>query len=102
MVSLETWNARVLDVVQALCGSISPNFRMVSLAHEHGEWIVSVVLERDDESDREEIDEVASAFDALQSTDVPRRFEVFVDGRPLPWPKPPVRVVFRRREVDDA
>src|SRR5690349_9127593 len=102
MADLESWNARVLDLVQALWGSISPNFRMVVLSRESDEWVIRIVLEKEDEDDREEIEEIESAFDALQNTNTPRRFDVVVDARPMSWPKPPVRVVFRRREADDA
>ena len=101
MVGPETWNARVLDLVQALWGSVSANFRMVTLTHDSAEWVVRIVLEKEDEDDREEIDEIVSSFDALQSTNVPRRIEVVIDAMPLAWPLPPERVVFCRREADD-
>lgn len=101
MIPLEIWNARVLDMVQALCGSVSPNFRRVTLSNDAGVWKVQIVLEQECEEDREEIEEIASAFDALQSTNTPRDFEVKVIDVPLRLPEPPTRVVFCRREPYD-
>lgn len=101
MIPLEVWNARVLDMVQALCGSVSPNFRRVTLSNEAGVWKIHILLEQESEEDREEIEEIASAFDALQSTNTPRDFDVEVTNVPLPLPEAPTRVIFCRREPYD-
>lgn len=101
MSNMEAWNARVLDLVQAMSGAVSPNFRMVILSRDADQWVVRFVLEREDAGDREEIEEIEFAFDALQDTNLARRFEVVIDGGPLAWPTPPDRVVFSRRERSD-
>lgn len=101
MIPLDVWNARVLDIVQALCGSVSSNFRRVTLANDAGVWRIHITLEREDQEDREEIEEIATAFDALQATNTAREFEIEVTNVPLRWPEPPTRVIYSRREPYD-
>ncbi|WP_213883107.1 hypothetical protein [Pseudomonas mosselii] len=56
--SLKRWNYQVLMLVQALVGAISPNFRMVAISLEDGEWVTRFYLEEYDEEDIDEVEEV--------------------------------------------
>ena len=49
-------------LVQASLGSISQNMRRVGLHRENGDWVVEVILEKDNLDEREEIEELASEF----------------------------------------
>lgn len=99
-ISLEEMNGKTIELGQALLGAVSPNFRMVTLEYDHGLWRFTFVLERDDPEDREEIKEVAYAFDALQETNINYKVEIEVTDEVILMPKPSwaKRVVFRRRE----
>lgn len=96
--SLSEFNLAELNLVQALLGAVSPNFRMVTLSEDDGMWKFVFVLEHEDADDREEILDVVSEFDALQSGPVEREVVITADSGPLEWPDPPARVVYRRRE----
>lgn len=92
-------NRMAVMLMQALWGAISPNFRMVALCLSGPIWKIWFVLENDDPDDREEIEDVAADFDALQDNgSATFNVEITVTDEPLQWPKPPWVVVFRRRE----
>ncbi len=95
---LADWNNTVLDLVAALRGVISPNMRMIVLSHDGTRWRFLFVLEHDDPTDREEIEDVPSEFEALQSGPVDCAADVQIANGPLPWPAHPARVIYRRRE----
>lgn len=95
---LATWNNTALSLVQAMLGAVSPNFRMVYLGHSEGRWNLGFVLAEDDETDREEIEDIAFEFEALQDSAVEYDVTVRVASGPLDWPDPPTRVLFKRRE----
>lgn len=97
-IPLHEWNLQALAVVQAMLGAVSPNFRMVTLGHDGQSWHLRVTLERHDEEDREEIENVVVQWEALQ--DGPRKMtvEVEVNNGPLTWPTAPTRALYRRRE----
>lgn len=63
-------NRHVLDLVQALLGSISPNMRAVSLELLDDGVRIHVCLAQEDPDDREEIAEIAFEFEALQDRDI--------------------------------
>jgi hypothetical protein len=71
---------------------------MVALARENEKWRLIFVLDSESAEDREEIDNIADEFEALQDHVVEFSVDVTVTSHPLPWPEPSVRVVFRRRE----
>jgi hypothetical protein len=64
----QEWNMMFRMLVDVSCGYISQNMRRVGLRRENGDWIVEVILEKDDPEDREEISEIASEL-WLQSED---------------------------------
>ena len=56
------------------------------------------LLESENATDREEIDDVVTQFEALQDRNLEYKLEVAICKEKIPWPEPPSRVVFRRRE----
>lgn len=95
---LAEWDNQTINLVRSLLGAISPNFRMVTIVHDGVCWKLVFFLEREDEVDREEIDESCVQFEALQSGPIRYDMEIEITSAPLPWPQPPVRVIYRRRE----
>ncbi len=93
-------NAILVMLMQSLWGAISPNFRLVAVNLESQAWRVLFVLEHEDATDREEIEDASAQFGALLGTGaVEYRVEVVVSPTPLAWPDSPWVVVFRRRET---
>ena len=70
-----------LCLVHALIGVISPNFRMVSITRHSEKLIIQIILEIRDEEDVEEIDDLATEFEALwgQPIEFDIRLEVSQD-----------------------
>ena len=56
------------------------------------------VLAQEHAGDRDEIGEVPSEFEALQSGPVDCDVEILVTNEPLVFPPEPERVIYRRRE----
>lgn len=96
--SSDDWNFQTLMLVQALVGAISPNFRLVTLCYEIDEWVLNFYLERNDDKDIEEIDDVFFQFTAYQNGPLPCRYEVIIGKEKLPGFSDVGRVVFRMRE----
>lgn len=96
--ALEEWNLQHIALSQALLGVISSNIRMVWLEYQNNDWVVHFTLERDDTTDRGEIEDAITQFEALQDHGIACRVEVIVETNVLAWPAPPARVVFRRRD----
>jgi hypothetical protein len=97
-VALEEWNLQHIRLSQALLGAISQNFRLVWLRHTENEWEIGVVLRQDNDSDREEINDVGTQFEAFQDGAIRCRIEVVINDSKLSWPDPPNRIIFRRKE----
>lgn len=97
-ISNETWMIQTLRLVQALRGAVSPNFRMVALAHENNRWRLIFVLEEQNLEDVDEIEDIGFEFTALQETTINYEIDLTVNKAALPWPDGSVRVVYRRRE----
>jgi hypothetical protein len=92
-------NLHVLRLVEAMIGSVTPNFRGVTLElATDGAVIIRFLLERESASDREEIDDIGFELDALQETSVHIRIEVLVDDRPFTELEHRGRPVYGRRE----
>lgn len=96
--ALSEWNRPTVALTQALLGAISPYFRMVWLNHDDVDWQIAFVLEKDDDTDREEIKDIVTQFEALQDGPIGCNIELNITCRPLPGSAPPARVVYRRRE----
>lgn len=85
-----------------MLGMVSPNFRRVTLDHDGREWVIIFDLEREDAEDREEIEDFAYEWDALQSGPEPRSIRIVITSEDLMHPTSPTRVLYRRRERDAA
>ncbi len=99
-ISLEKMNRQTLFLMQALKGSVSPNFRMVMLEYDEGMWRLIYILEHDSSYDREEIGEIKYDFLAFQETSIYCETIIEIDDGELPWPRESLtkRIVYRRRE----
>ncbi|WP_169979132.1 hypothetical protein, partial [Tautonia rosea] len=91
-------NARVLDLVQAMFGAISPNMRAISLECVDGGVLLRFLLAEESEVDREEIDDILFEFEALQERAIEIRSSVVVSSRPEARVELPGRWVFGRKE----
>lgn len=97
MATLEEQNLQVLNLMQALFGAVSPNFRAVSIIVQD-EIILHFLLEKDDEEDREEIEDIEFEFLAMQDHLVTVTTEIVISNKPLMENQLPGRRVFLRRE----
>lgn len=91
---------QALLVNQALLGFISPNFRMVSIT-EVGkkDYVIDVVLEKQDSRDLEDIDDIGFYFETFQITKISFDVRSHIDAGTLIMPmNGKTMVVFRRRE----
>lgn len=98
-------NKVTVMLVQALLGAISPNFRLVAIELTEPSWQLLFVLEKEDNHDREEIEDVVGEFDGLLlglSNVGTHNFlvNILVSDKELPVLNPSSwRVAFRRREI---
>lgn len=99
MPALQEWNLQSLTAVQAMLGLPSPNLRRVTLDHNGQLWLISFVLAHEDAEDREEIEDFGTEWDALQSSFEQLEIRILITSEPLPWPAPPARVIYQRREA---
>jgi len=81
-----------------MLGAVSPNFRLIALSASGDVWRLQFVLEHESESDREEIQDIATEFEALHESPISYVIETSVNSGDLKWPAAPTRVVFRRKE----
>ena len=95
---LQEWNLQSVHVGQAFLGVPSPNFRRVTLDYDGEQWVVDVVLEHEDATDFEEVEEFAFAWEVLLSGRENYFVRTIVEAGPLPWPEHPRRVLYQRRE----
>ena len=90
---------QALILMQALLGVISSNFRIVWVALENEIVIINIVLEKDLESDVEEIEDFKGEFEALQISNINYEVRVIVSSLDIDWPDPSTSiVVYKRRE----
>ena len=94
---LEKENRAVLSLVQAMIGAISPNFRRVSLAIVDDKTHLQFVLHSESAEDREEISDIAFAFEALHEAQIDIALDIIVTIRPLLEVPSLHRVVFAQR-----
>ncbi|WP_157597896.1 MULTISPECIES: hypothetical protein [unclassified Rhizobacter] len=98
-ISIDLWNEAVINLVDALLGAVSSNFRMVVLSDGGSDgWLLKFHLEDEDELDREEISDVGSEFEVRYGSAVKYKIEIVIGAGDLPWAEAPSRVVYRRRE----
>ncbi len=92
-------NLQVINLVQAMIGAITPNLRRATLelASSGAIWL-RFVLERDDQTDREELNDIAFEFEALQARRIELHVEIIIDARPIEELNLPGRTVFGRKE----
>lgn len=106
--TLEDWVWVEAMLVQALIGAISENFRQVALCYRGKSWCLDIVLEIDNQEDREEIADIADQLGVLLD-DVRDRIsasayarvlsEIHVTNRALNFTQSEdQRLVFRRKE----
>jgi hypothetical protein len=97
-VEFERENLPVLNIVQAMIGSVTPNLRGVSLECGPRGAHLYFLLEHEDQSDREEIKDIAFELEALQSRGIDLEVSVLVSPEPLATGTLPGRRVFGRKE----
>ena len=78
-------NQQVLALVQAMLGAISSNVRAVSLECVNGAVHLYFVLEQDRAEDREEMEDIADEFEALQEGPIEIETHVFISSER--WPR---------------
>ena len=95
---LERENSQVLNLIQALIGSITPSMRGISLEC----WAEGVrlhfLLERENATDREEIEDIAFEFEALQSRGIDLQVVILVSADRTAIGGLPGRRVYGRKE----
>jgi hypothetical protein len=97
--SLVEENTQVLNLVQAMIGAVSPNFRRVTLEVSKPRVVhLRFLLEQDEFDDRDEIEDIGLTFEALQSSGIELYIDIIVDRRPLAELGMRGRVVFGRKE----
>lgn len=96
--ALAAENRQVLNLVQALLGFVTPNLRRVSLEMHGPDVHVEFVIEHDDPTTRDDIEEIAFSFDALQ-TGPHSSHHIVVDARPLQDLEWRGRLVYLRKEL---
>lgn len=84
---------------QVLLGVISPNFRMVYLSKINEQIHITIILEKPNAEDFEEIEELGTEFEARQISDIDYVITTVVEKNSLAWPDISAIVVFRRRET---
>lgn len=104
--TLDEENKIVIMLMQALLGSVSPNFRMVSISFNSPVWKLQFVLEEENEVDREEIEDIIAEFEVFMMDINPemkaggKRFETetVISKEKNLRIEPATRKVYRRRE----
>ncbi len=100
--TLHEENMAEVMLVQALCGAITPNFRMIALSLDPPDLVVRFVLEAENSEDREEIEDIVGEFSALLGhfprRDIHLRGETTVTKDWLEPPNLPTRIVYKRKE----
>jgi len=89
-------NQYILDLLQAMIGSISNNFRASWIKVKDGNLEVFFLLEEDNQKDREEIEEIIFEFEALQDKVVDVTSHIIINEKK--WSPPPeTRIIFAKK-----
>lgn len=91
-------NDVVIDLVQAMVGLVSSNFRSVSVDVSEGGPKFQFLLYEDSIDDREAISDIEFEFEALQDSPSNVAVEVLVTTQPIHEILRLRRIVFARRE----
>jgi hypothetical protein len=88
-----------LNLMQALLGAISSNFRLVSITLQKQRVVIQIILATRSSEDLEEIEDLKAEFEAIVGP-VDFAVEVSISAEPifLPTPDGQSMCVFRRRE----
>ncbi|MDZ5647948.1 hypothetical protein [Nitrospirillum sp. BR 11828] len=97
--TLEQWNLQTMVLMHALLGSISSNFRMVTLRWKIDQWVIDFILEKENTEDFEEISEIMEDYDSLQEKYIKFMSIITVTDAPIRMPEFPERAIFRRKEI---
>lgn len=97
--TLAAENSQILNLVRALLGSVSDNFRAVSLSTTDDAVKLQFILCADDEEDREEIEDIVFEFEALQDHGIDVEVEIRIEASPIAELKFLDRIVFLRKEA---
>lgn len=95
--SLSEWNYQVLMLMQASLGSISPNFRAISIDYINDEWVLNFYIEHEDGDDIDEIDEIVCQYMAYQEWHIELSINTIVGCAELKRKSNKERIVFLRR-----
>jgi hypothetical protein len=91
-------NLLIASLVQAMLGSISSNFRAVSIELTTDSVTLNFWLEHEDSEDREEIRDIALEFESLQSGPINLRVSTSVNQDAFTEVHLPGRIVYMRKE----
>jgi len=97
--SISELQSQALRLMQSLVGVITPNYRMVTLSIEEDYVNIVIVLNNVSESDSEEIEDLKSEFDALQTREIEFSIEIVISQDKLSVPDENAIVVYMRRET---
>jgi hypothetical protein len=92
-------NGLVINLVDALLGAITPNFRAVLLRLDADQAALTFLLERESAADRAEIDDIVFEFQAIEPT-LPLQVSIIVDSASLTKYAHLGRMVFARKEQE--
>ena len=92
-------NGLVINLVDALLGAITPNFRAVLLRQDADHASLTFLLEHESAADRAEIDDIVFEFQALEPT-LPLEVSIVVDSASLTKYAHLGRMVFARKEQE--
>ena len=98
MRQLDRENSCVIALVDSMIGSVSPNFRRVSLGLQDNRVFLQFVLAEESAEDREEIVEIQGYFEAQMYDSTETVTEVLVATQDIPLNPLYSRIVFGRRE----
>lgn len=97
--TLEREDMEVLILIQSLVGCITENMRLITLECNYSGTCIWFLLERDNDCDREEVEDVIAEFGGtLNDCQVPLNYRVICDERPICELHLPGRVVYARKE----
>ena len=90
---------QALILTQALLGCISPNFRMIHISIKNEIYEILIILEKRNEDDIEEIEDLKSEYEALQPNLINYNINIEINEDNLVWPDNQTSIIlYKRRE----